>query len=113
MFFDVEVTVRIPPAHGEPFRPCAADGEGEELGDQRADGNTGLAQTEELVETASYLFSLLAIVLPDCDCIAMGARTMVKITPIVHMRTVFTGSVTLSTGCTTARTSGNGESLAS
>lgn len=63
MLFDVEVSVRIPPAHGEPFCPCAADGEGEELGDQRADGDTGLAQTEELVETASYLSLFVSFVL--------------------------------------------------
>lgn len=61
MFFDVEVTVRIPPAHGEPLCPGAADGEGEELRDQRADGDAGLAKTEELVETASDLF-------PISDC---------------------------------------------
>lgn len=58
MFFNVEMAVRIPPAHGQPFRPCAADGEGEELRDQRADGDAGLAQAEELVETASDLFSI-------------------------------------------------------
>lgn len=39
--------------------------------------------------------------------------TIVKIMPMVHMRTVLTGSETSSTGRTTARTSGYGESLAS
>lgn len=40
-------------------------------------------------------------------------HTIVKMIPMVHMRTVFTGNEMSSTGCTTARTSGKGESAAS
>ena len=53
MFLNIEVTVGVEATQWHPFGPATTQGKSQQLSDEGTNGDTGLTQTEELVQATS------------------------------------------------------------
>lgn len=60
MLLDVELSIGIKHTKRHILGPCDADRIRQQLRDERADGDTGLTQTEQLIQSAADLIDIVS-----------------------------------------------------